>query len=288
MRTTILYAITATLGIALGLSACGQSGEHDEKDALVEVNGNYLFKEELQSVLPLGLSTEDSAKFVDNYIREWVEDVLLYEQAKRNVKDSREIERLVENYRKTLLTHTYQQQLIAQRFADDIPEEELQEYYDTNKELFRLDQPMLKGLFIKVPVSAPRLKDVRSWYKSTSQQSIDNLEKYAMQHAARYEYFHNEWVSTPELADIMPLKIAELNNLVEQGRSFEYRDKEFIYFLAISEVMKKNEVKPFETARQEIKEILANMRQVDYMKSVKDDLYEQAVKKNKIIYNNKK
>jgi hypothetical protein len=274
------------LGLTLGASSCSKQSGHSEKDALVEVEGNYLYKEELQSVLPLGLSKDDSTKFVDNYIREWVVDVLLYEQAKRNVKDSREIERLVENYRKTLLTHTYQQQLIAQKFADDITDEEMQAYYDVNKEMFRLDQPMLKGVFIKVPLSAPQLNNLRTWCRSTSQDNIDKLEKYAMQHAARYEYFHNEWVSTPELADLMPLKISELNALVAGSKFIEHRDNDFIYLLSVSEMIGKNEVKPFETARQEIKEILANMRQVDYMKKVKDDLYEQAVKRNKIIYNN--
>lgn len=286
MRITYLSAPTALLSLVVALSSCGERADRSEKEALVEVNGNYLYKEDLQSVLPLGMSGEDSAKFVDNYIREWVEDVLLYEQAKRNVGDTREIERLVENYRKTLLTHTYQRQLIAQQFADDITDEEMQSYYDSNKELFRLEQPMLKGLFIKVPVSAPQLNNVRAWCRSGSQENIDKLEKYAMQNAARYEYFHNEWVSTPELADLMPLKIGELNSMVESNKNIEYRDKEFIYLLSVSELIGKNEVKPFETARQEIKEILVNMRQVDYMKKVKDDLYEQAVKRNKIIYNN--
>jgi hypothetical protein len=144
---------------------------------------------------------------------------------------------------------------------------------------------MVKGLFIKVPVGAPHLNNVRTWYKAGTQQSIDNLEKYAMQHAARYEYFNDKWVSTPELADLMPLKIEELNNMAARSNHIEYRDEAFIYFLNISDMMKKNEVKPFDTARDEIKEILANMRQVDYVKKVKDDLYEQAVKKNKIVYN---
>jgi hypothetical protein len=74
--------------------------------------------------------------------------------------------------------------------------------------------------------------------------------------------------------------------MVCNNRHVEYRDNSYIYFLNISEVIRKNQVRPFETARQEIKEILANMRQVEYMKRVKDDLYNKAVERNKIIYNN--
>ncbi len=277
---------TLILIVALICTACTERSEHDGKGALVEVNGNFLYKEDIQSALPVALSKEDSAEFADSYIRSWVEDVLLYEQAKRNIKDSREIERQIDSYRKTLLTHAYQQQLIAQQFSEEISEEDIQAYYEANKEMFLLDQPMIKGLFIKVPANAPHLNNVRTWYKSSNQQSIDNLEKYAMQNALRYEYFYNDWISTTNLADLMPLKIEELNNMVCNNRHVEYRDNSYIYFLNISEVIRKNQVKPFETARQEIKEILANMRQVEYMKRVKDDLYNKAVEKNKIIYNN--
>ena len=57
--------------------------------------------------------------------------------------------------------HTYQQELIGQRLSNEIPEQELAEYYEKNKELFKLDRPLVKGLFIKVPLTAPQIANVR-------------------------------------------------------------------------------------------------------------------------------
>ncbi len=58
--------------------------------------------------------------------------------------------------------HTYQQELINQKLANDISEHEITEYYGKNKELFKLEGPLIKGLFIKVPLTAPQLNNVRS------------------------------------------------------------------------------------------------------------------------------
>ena len=76
------------------------------------------------------------------------------EKAQSNIPDNGEIEKLVENYRKALIMHTYQQALIHQRLSNEISEGELADYYEKNKELFRLERPLMQGLFIKVPLTA--------------------------------------------------------------------------------------------------------------------------------------
>ena len=102
--------------------------DHKGKTPLVEVDGNFLYKEDLMSVLPVGLSKDDSTLFVEHYIRSWVEDILLYEKAENNIPDNVEVDKLVENYRKALIMHTYQQELINQKLTNDIPEQEVFAY----------------------------------------------------------------------------------------------------------------------------------------------------------------
>lgn len=74
----------------------------------MELDGNFLYREDLQSVLPAGLSKDDSLLFAEHYIRNWVEDILLYDKAQSNIPNNGEIDKLVENYRKALIMHTYQ------------------------------------------------------------------------------------------------------------------------------------------------------------------------------------
>ena len=88
--------ITGLLLVSLFFcAACTDSHDHRGKTPLVEVNGNFLYKEDLQSVLPAGLSKDDSLLFAERYIRDWAEDLLLYEKAQNNIPDNEEIEKLV-------------------------------------------------------------------------------------------------------------------------------------------------------------------------------------------------
>ena len=73
--------------------------------------------------MPIGLSKADSASFTENYIRKWVEDVLLYEKAESNVSDAGRVETLVQNYRKSLIMHDYQQHLVEQMLTSELSEE---------------------------------------------------------------------------------------------------------------------------------------------------------------------
>ena len=174
MRILVLLLITL-----LGCGACKEQHDHKGKTPLVEVDGNFLYKEDLMSVLPVGLSKDDSILFTEHYIRSWAEEILLYEKAANNIPDNVDVDKLVENYRKALIMHTYQQELISQKLANDISEHEIAEYYGKNKELFKLEGPLIKGLFIKVPLTAPQLNNVRRWYKSEKQDAIESLEKYS-------------------------------------------------------------------------------------------------------------
>ena len=166
------------LVIAGVLSGCGPEHDHKGKTPLVEVAGEYLYKEDLQAALPFNISKDDSVLFAEHYIRNWVEDVLLFDKAEGNIPDNAKIAKLVENYRRALIMHTYQEELVNQKLANEISDEEISAYYEKNKELFHTEHPFVKGLFIKVPLHSQDLASVRKWYKKNNQDAIENLEKY--------------------------------------------------------------------------------------------------------------
>lgn len=181
MRTTCFGLL-----IFLLCAACSEQHDHKGWTPLVELDGNFLYREDLQSVLPAGLSKDDSLLFAEHYIRNWVEDILLYDKAQSNIPNNGEIDKLVENYRKALIMHTYQQALIHQRLSEEISEQDLTEYYEKNQALFKVERPLMKGLFIKVPLTAPQLGNVRRWYKTETREAVEHLEKYSLQNAVKY------------------------------------------------------------------------------------------------------
>lgn len=273
------------LGIAGALSGCGQEHDHQGKTPLVEVAGEYLYKEDLQAVLPFPISKDDSVLFAEHYIKNWVEDVLFFEKAEGNIPDNAKIAKLVENYRRALIMHTYQEELINQKLANDIGEEEIGAYYEENKALFHTEHPFVKGLFIKVPLHAPDLASVRKWYKRNSRDAIENLEKYSLRNAVSYDYFYDRWLPLSDIAAKIPLKALDTDeDYLDKNRNVEVKDTAFCYFLHVEEFLGKDQQRPLDFAREEIKEILINLKRVEFINEAKEELYQRASDRNKINY----
>jgi len=266
------------------LIGCKQEVDHKGKIPLVEISGNILYKEDLMAVLPTDLSKEDSLLFAENYIKNWIEDILLYDQAKLNVPDDEKIDQLIENYRKTLIMHTYQQAMISQKLSGKLTDEELLEYYNNNENLFIVDQPLIKGLFIKVPVTAKDINDIRNRYKRNTPENIEILEKYSLNNAVSYDYFYDKWILASDILDKIPLKIEDINIFLDENRQVEVSDDKYYYFLNIEELLEKGKKKPFEFVEKEIRSLLINMKQISFIQDVKNELYDKAINSEKVIY----
>lgn len=272
-------------GLLNVVCSCSQQHDHKGRTPLVKVADNYLYQEDLQMALPLNLSAEDSLLFAEAYIKNWTEDVLLFERAEDNVRDSERIKELVESYRRALVMHTYQEELVRQQLSEEISSMEIADYYEKNKSLFELEKPIVKGLFIKVPLQSPGLADVRRWYKKNTQDAIEQLEKYSLRNAVTYDYFYDQWHSLEEIEAVLPTKPWETDrDFLKKTRDVELKDTAFHYFLHLEEFLNKGEQKPLDFAEEEIKEILINLKRVDYLNRIKEGLYQQATEKNEIVY----
>ena len=270
---------------ALLLGGCGQTVDHKGKTPLVQVGNEFLYKEDLRAAMPVGIKGQDSIQFAERYIRTWVEDALLFHKAEGNVPDNLKLEELVASYRKALIVHAYQEELVNQQLGDSIDEAEIKQYYQQNPTLFRATQPYVQGLFMKVPISAQHLNNVRAWYKKNTQDAIDKLEKFSIGNAVSYDYFYDRWIPVSEIAAKIPLKAIDTDaNYLNRNRNVEVRDTAYCYFLHVENFLPAGQQLPLEYAKSEIKEILINLKRVEFINRMKDDLYKEASDDKDIIY----
>jgi hypothetical protein len=181
--------------------------------------------------------------------------------------------------------HTYQEELVNQQLGTEITEEEIEKYYQQNVGMFRADQPYVQGLFLKVPVNTPQLNRARLWYKSSSADAIDKLEKFSIGHAVSYDYFYDAWKPVAELSVKLPLKQLDTDlEYLDRNRNIELKDSAFCYFLHVEKFLPQGQQLPLEYAKGEIKEILINLKRVAFINRMKNDLYQDALENNDVIY----
>lgn len=278
-----LNLLAGMTGTVLFCLACTTFVDHKGKTPLVEVKGHFLYREDLQAALPLGLSAEDSLLFVERYQRNWVEEQLFCDKALENIPDNEALEQMVSTYRKTLIMHAYQQALISEKLSGDITEAEIETYYWQHADQFKVDRPLIKGLFIKVPLEAPRLADVRRWYRSDDHEAVEHLEKYSLRNAVKYEYFYDKWRPLSEVLEWMPATTDSERDW-RKGWHGEVQDSAFCYFLHVTDYRAIGQEEPYEMARSQAKDMLLNIRQTDYIRQVREELYRNAQEKNEIKY----
>lgn len=251
---------------------------------LVSVGDSYLTVDELKSALPVGLHGKDSMRFAESYIQNWVENILLYQQALENLPDDGEINRRVEAYRRALTVHSYQEKLVEQELGGQVTDEEIESYYRSHSDKFMATEPYVRGIFMKVSLNAPSLQALRGWLKNITPDHIDQIERYGISHAVDYQSFLQEWHPVSEFSVRMPVKRLDESKL-KNRKDIEVTDSLYCYFLHIEERLLPGTILPLEYASGEIKEILINLKRTDFISKMKVDLFRQAMEDKKIIYN---
>lgn len=281
MRTSICIL----LGLIL-LGSCTKKSTTEQKNVLVKVNERVLTQEEVAAVLPKNISSADSLLWSESYIKQWIKDGLVYDVALQNLdEDNRtEIDRLVDSYRHSLIRYRYQEQLIQERLSANITEEEKQKFYEENRDQFILDHSLLKGLFLKIPIDAPNLNEVKKWYRSTSEPAIEKIEKYSVQNALVYDYFYDKWISFDEVFINIPIKVTDETEFLRTHSFVETTDSSYCYLLNIEEYVAKGKIAPFEYASKQISDMLVNKRKVQFLKNFEEELYNDAIRDGNVVF----
>jgi len=272
------------LFLLLTAVACKKSFSAKDSDALVKVGSKTLYRNDLEGNIPAGLSKEDSTIAAENFIHSWVVDALLYDIASKNLNDKESIDRLVEEYRKSLLIYQYEEQLVNEKLSNEIDEQSLSDYYNQNKDNLKLERPLVKGLFLKVPATAPQLNEIRTWYKLINSSSRENLENYCLNNAATFNYFADKWTDFNDVINYFPKELLSGQDIKAQKQTIEKQDDKNVYFLNITDCLQEGDNTPYEYAKPTIREILINQRRIDFLKKTKDDLYQRAINRSEIQF----
>jgi hypothetical protein len=267
----------------LAVSCTGKVSDAKRKPVL-EVEGKFLYQDEIKKIIPADASVIDSAEITERYIKKWVTDVLVYENAKRNINNLADIDKLVEEYRKSLIIHEYEQGLVEQKLSDKVTEEELQKFYNSYKSELLTQENMIKGLLLIVPKGAPETDHVREWVRLSDTKALENIEKYSLKNAISYDFFMNKWTLFSEILKKVPLKIENSSSFISTTSFVETSDSTKLYFLRIASALPAGQVEPYDLAKDKISSILLNKKNSDFIIQFEKDIYNDAVKEGSINY----
>lgn len=252
---------------------------------LASIADVFLYKDEVDLMYATYGQMSDSTTFYDNYIEQWATEMLFYEKASENIASTDEIDKLVEGYRRSLVLSLYQEGLIAQHLIHEISEKDVADFYEYNESLFEIEEPLVRGILLKVPERAPRINKLRTWCISRKSEALDELEKYSLVNDVVYDNFLYEWRTFASLVKATPLTEYQLSERLSRNKTIEFKDKGFVYFVGVDTIIKKGERKPLELVESEIRELLVNSRKANFIKEMKHAIYNEAQVAGKVWLN---
>lgn len=278
---TLLFSL---MFVPLLLKMCAGSEEADDRVRLAKVGSEIIYLDEVVEGMPAGLSAKDSVHYVSQYIQDRTKEILMYEQAKSDVQNVDEIEELVENYRRSLVIHSYQQKMMNEKMQNVLADTALQVFYQNNRDRFLTGHDLVKGVFIKVPKSAPGLDRLKRIYRKNDDKAFQQIETFCVQNNGNVEYFYDHWVLFIDLLANVSYEISNPSEFLRTHSSLDVVVGDYQYLLNIEDYVSAGSTAPYEYVKDEVRSVVTNTKKTEFLHRYEQDLFVSAKKKGKITY----
>ena len=271
--------ITAILVIVLpALSSCRAiSNFLRSEEVVAEVGHTRLYRSDLDTVIPQGLSAEDSTRLAAQYINSWASDLVYVTIAEQQLsKAEKDVARELEDYRKSLLKYRYEQLYVNERLDTAVSDEKVEEYYNAHLDKFVLRRPLLKARYLCIHTDSPSLDKISRMMGSSKVEDIVEADSLAFSSAMEFSTWGEGWIDVTVLAGKFDMSYDALMSSM-RNRWVRLDDTLGITDIAfVSEIMMPGEPAPVDYVSDNIRDIIISARKQALVTSLEQDLLKDA------------
>lgn len=275
MRIFILFSAFTLL-----LAACGGDDSHKNDPEVARVYDKILYASEVSGGVPPGTSPQDSSLLVGAFVQRWISEQLLMYEAERNIPKDANIDKLVRDYRASLVRFNFEEDLIAQKLDSVVNEDEVRRFYEDNKEQFELQSTILKCIFVKMPSDAPQSEMNKLW-SSRSDSDEAKLEELAKQLSVLALLDRKKWYRLDEIAALLPQGTLSADN-VSSRKEGTLNDGGFRYYYRVLESVRGKETAPYDYVKEQASKVILHHRKQDLLDKWKKELYDNELRRGNI------
>lgn len=273
IKTLLILSATALL------IACSNN---NKGKAIARVFDEYLYESDIQGLVSPDISPDDSAAIVSNYIKQWIQQMVVLEKAKNNISD--DFEKELQNYKNSLITYNYERLIVEQQLDTNVPDSAVRNYYNENKAIFTLKNNILRAVYVKMPIKSKNIQKIRGVLSSNdlSDKKIVELGRLSANQAVAYNFDKNAWMTFFDFQHVIPVKTYNEEFYLKNIKNVYFTDKEYAYVAKIIESKVTDDISPIDFEYQNIKNIILNKRKVDIISKMRANLIKKAEADNEI------
>ncbi|GHU85546.1 hypothetical protein FACS1894153_0960 [Bacteroidia bacterium] len=256
------------------LLACEPKSDKGQKVA--RVYDKYLYESDLLNLVPPGTLPEDSIEVVMTYIHNWLQQNLLIEKARKNNFDKNEVhQKLIEDYKNSLMVFDYQNALIEKLLDTFVSQQAIEDYYEENKNQFLLKNNIVKACFVKIKnVNKKKATDIANYVFADymTDEDIVKLSKLCGDYADVQYLDINKWIVFEELLKEIPIDVVNPQEFLRNNRKFEVPDLNNVYYVHLYDYKLAENISPISFQEDAIKNIIINNRKVKLIEKIYNDM----------------
>jgi hypothetical protein len=255
-----------------------QEKEDNTSEIVAIVDTDKLFKEDLKNVLPRNISKEDSLIIVKSFIQDWAVNKLLLKGAANNNTSAslRNINKLVQDYKESLLINNYKEELIKQQLDTVISNDEVEQYYLVNNENFKLNEVLVKSKYLYFNYTINDQKEIVKLFKSDKINDAEELERQQLSFKI-YQLNDSIWTELDKVLLKLPFS---KENLLKKSKFIQKQDSLGLYLVAIKDVLNRNDIAPLSYIKSTIKEMILHKRKIELIREIEKIIVKDATKNN--------
>ncbi len=256
----------------------------DRSLVIAQVGKSRLTEQNLDNMFSENFYGEDSARAINTYIRRWVKEELIKIEAEKKLKTDAEIQRMVEDYRRSLLIHEFEQKIAREKLDSSITQKDIAQQYKKNKASFILAEPIFAIRWIIITNTNISADELEKHWKENKSFTEEKWGKLAELYANNYNLDPNIWWGKTELLSLLPIK---------ENAFFDQTDKvirkslgeDQTLLLDVIQFKKQGELAPMSFVEDDIKSYILHQRKEAFLKNYRENLYEKAVNNNTVKIN---
>lgn len=263
--------------------SCDYIKKPKEPEAIARVGDEYLYKEDIATLVPNGTSKNDSIAMVKDFINRWATQKLLYQGAELNLsKEKTEtFNDLIEQYKIDLFTEAYLEELVIRKIDTTVTEEQIVDFYNKNKQFFKNSNELVKLRYINLVKENPKFDKIKAKFTSFTPKDKKELAELAIQFKS-YAFNDSVWVDISQVYEKLPfINMDNKQQYVSQGINYQYPDSTTIWLVKVRDVLPVDSPTPLQFIRPTIKKVIINNRKLELVKTIEKEITNDAINNKK-------
>ncbi|KJD35577.1 peptidylprolyl isomerase [Tamlana sedimentorum] len=276
------------LTIVVVAQSCQFFKTEQEGIPVARVNESYLYLSDIEDLVPEDASVEDSTLLVQNFINKWATQQLFVDGARLNLSQKKQetFNKLVNQYKNDLYAKAYVEALVKRNIDTIVKLNEAEQYYQNNKEIFKLNEELIKFRYIHLDENIIDFKTINERFKRYNKEDKKVLDSISIQFKS-YSLNDSIWIKFNQVVQKIPAITTENSNeLLKKSNFIQLKDSLGVYLMQINDVLLRNDTAPLEYVKPTINQIVINKRKLELIKELEKDITKDAIKNKQFeIYN---